>query len=311
VTGQPGGALRRVGLPENFVVANPQFGPANLVSNFGSSSWHAFEAELNKRFSDGWVFQASYTFSKALGNYEGDDSALGRSFRTLRNRSLDKTILSFDRSHVVKLNGIYELPFGPGKTLGRSLHGILGKVVGGWQTGWILVAQTGAPMSLTGVGAFNNAGNPTAVAVSSLPRNIGSVQRVGNGVLYFGDWKQVVDPYVAQITTMQGTQARSTMLAVTDAAGRLLLVNAQPGQLGSLAVNSFTGPGLFQLDLNLLKRIRFKERYDFTLRADAVNAFNHVNFSNPDTNINSSTFGRITGTSTDPRVIVLSGRLTF
>jgi len=212
---------------------------------------------------------------------------------------------------VVKLNGIWELPFGPGKSLGRNSHGALGQVIGGWQTGWILVAQSGAPMSLGAVGAFNTAGNATAVPAGAVSRNLGSVQRVGNGVTFLGDLKQVVDPYVAQITTSQGTQARSTMLAVTDASGNLLLVNPQPGQLGSLAANSFTGPGLFQLDLNLLKRFKFKERYDFTLRADAINAFNHVNFSNPDTNINSGTFGRITGTSTDPRVVVLSGRFTF
>ena len=129
--------------------------------------------------------------------------------------------------------------------------------------------------------------------------------------MYFGDLKQVVDPYVAQITTLQGIQQRSSMLAVTDASGKLLLVNPQPGQLGTLASNFLTGPGLFQFDLNLLKRFRFKERYEFYLRADAINAANHANFSNPDSNINSSTFGRITGTSTDPRVIVLSARFSF
>jgi hypothetical protein len=311
ITGQPGGLLRRVGLPENFVVANPQFGPAMLTSNLGSSTWQAFEAEFSRRFASGWTLQASYTFSKALGNYEGDDSALGRNFRTLRDRSLDKTVLSFDRTHALKASGIWELPFGPGKTFGRNLHGVIGQILGGWQTGGILTAQSGAPFSLSGVGAFNTAGNNTAVSVAALPADLGTVQKVGSGVIYFGDWKQIVDPYVTQITTLGGVQQRSTMLAVTDASDKLILTNAQPGQLGTLRTNFLRGPGLFQIDLNLVKRIKFKERYEFHVRADAINFMNHANFSNPDGNIDSTTFGRITGTSVDPRVIVLAGRLTF
>lgn len=311
ITGQAGGLLRRVGLPENFIVANPQFASALLMSNYGSSSWQAFEAELSKRFASSFTLQGSYTFSKALGNYEGDDSSLGRTFRTLRNRSLDKTTLSFDRTHVVKANGIWELPFGPGKSLGRNVHGILAQIVGGWQTGWILTAQTGAPMTVSAVGAFNTAGNNTAVAVGSLANDLGSVQKVGSGVLYFSGFSQLVDPYVSQITTSNGTQQRSTMLAIADASGKIVLVNPQPGQIGSLRTNFLTGPGIFQLDVNLLKRFKFKDRYDFYLRADAVNVANHANFSNPDTNINSTTFGRITGTSTDARIVVLSARFSF
>ena len=136
------------------------------------------------------------------------------------------------------------------------------------------------------------------------------MERTGAGVIFFNGWKQVVDPYVAQITDVNGIRGRSSMLAITDAAGKLLLVNAQPGQLG-MAPRFLTGPGVFQLDMNLLKRFKFRERYDFNIRADAINSTNRANFSNPDTNINSLTFGSITGTSTDPRIVVLSARLSF
>jgi len=161
------------------------------------------------------------------------------------------------------------------------------------------------------VGAFNTAGNHTAVPTGTLAGDIGGVQKVGSGVVYFPDFSQVVDPYVSQITTSNGTQQRSTMFAIADASGKVLLVNPQPGQIGALRSNFLTGPGLFQFDLNLLKRVKFKERYEFYLRADAVNMANHTGFSNPDGNINSTTFGRITGTSTDPRIIVLSARFSF
>jgi hypothetical protein len=187
---------------------------------------------------------------------------------------------------------------------------VLGKVIGGWQAGWILTMQSGAPLSLSAVGAFNTTGNNTPVPLAPLAGDIGSTQKTGNGVVYFQGLGQIVDPYVSQITTLQGIQQKSSMLAVTDASGKPILVNPQPGQLG-MRTNFLAGPGLFQLDLNLLKRVKITERCEFYIRADATNASNRANFSNPDANINSTTFGRITGTSTDPRIIVLSGRLNF
>ena len=165
-------------------------------------------------------------------------------------------------------------------------------------------------MSLGAVGAFNTAGNNTPVPVAAFDKSFGEVMRTGTGVVYFAGLKQVVDPYVSQITDINAIRGRSTMLAITDNAGNLLLRNPEPGQLG-MAPRFLTGPGLIQFDLNILKRFRFKERYEFNIRADAINAGNKANFSNPDTNINSQTFGNITGTSTDPRIVVLSARFSF
>ena len=218
--------------------------------------------------------------------------------------------MSFDRSHVFKANGIWELPFGPGKRVGGSWHGFLAHLIGGWQTGSIVTVQTGAPISFGAVGAFNTAGNNTPVPVGPLDNSLGEVLRTGNGVVYFNGLKQVVDPYVAQITDVNLIRGRSSMLAVTDSSGNIMFRNPEPGQLG-MAPRFFTGPGSFQFDLNILKRFKFRERYEFNIRADAINALNKANFSNPDTNINSLNFGNITGTSTDPRIVVLSARFTF
>ena len=77
--------------------------------------------------------------------------------------------------------------------------------------------------------------------------------------------------------------------------GTVLLQNALPGTIGGLPLRSvWTGPGMFNLDLNVAKRIAFKERYSFELRLDAIAATNTPHFANPTTDINSTTFGRIT-----------------
>ena len=316
LTGVNGGLLRRVGLPENFVVANPQVAQAQLTSNFSNSSYHSMQLEYMKRFSAGWTAQSNYTWSKTLGDYDGEDSALQSNYRTLRNRNLDKVRLGYDRRHVFRTNGIYELPFGPGKTIGRNTSGVLGRVIGGWQTGGIFNAFSGSPIGYGAVGAVNTAGGGTPIVSGPLP--VGSVQRTGQGVVWFSGLQQVVDPYVANITTLQGIQGRSTMRAIADAGGKVLLSNPAPGQFGTLVPRVQDGPGAFRLDVNVIKRIKLTERIEAYVRADAINVTNSPQFGNPDLNINSLNFGRITGTTGfgeiaagGARLVVLQARVTF
>jgi len=266
-----------------------------------------WQVEVIKRLSSGWIFQGNYTWSKTLGDYDGEDTALTQSFRTLRNLSLDKKRLSYDRLHVFRSNGIWELPFGPGKLIGNNAHRVVGKIIGGWQTGSIFNAFSGAPVNFTAVNAFNTVSGATPVAVGSVPT--GAVQRVGNGVVYFSGYQHVVDPCVAQITTLQNLQSRSTLRAIADASGKLLLVNGQPGQLG-MQQNMLRGPGTFRLDVNLIKNISVRERYKIQIRADAINLLNKTQWGNPVTNINSATFGRIT-TATGNRTITFNARIDF
>ncbi len=70
LTNVNGGLLAKAGLPQNFFVTNPQFANVYLVGNNGSSTYHALQAEYQKRFSNGWVYQGNYTWSKALGENE-------------------------------------------------------------------------------------------------------------------------------------------------------------------------------------------------------------------------------------------------
>ncbi|MBI3680931.1 MAG: carboxypeptidase regulatory-like domain-containing protein [Acidobacteria bacterium] len=309
-TNENGGLLRRAGLAENFVFVNPQFSTATLTSNFASSTYHSLQVEMTKRFSSGWLFQGNYTWSKTLGEEEGEAIDLSGNFRTLRNRGLDKKLLSYHRTHVVRTNGIWELPFGPGKTLLRDSRGVLARLAGGWQAGWIFNVFSGTPIGLGAVGSFNNFGGNTPVAVTGIPKSLGQVEKIANGVVYFSGLRSVPDPYVDRITAAAGLRSRSTMLALTDASGRLLVRNPAPGELGNLAPRFLEGPGSFRLDVNLVKRIKVHERYELILRADAENLTNAPQFGNPNTDINSLNFGRITGASGN-RIIVVSGRLSF
>ncbi len=321
--GIPGCLISRAGLPVNFVTANPQFTSAYYVANFGNSAYDALQVEVTKRFSSGYTFQGNYTFSKAMGDAEGDEVAYRGSSRTLRDRQLDRRLLSFHRSHIARLNGIWELPFGPGRMFGRNSKGVLGQVLGGWQVGGLSTLQSGQPFSITVSGAvqsfnqitqagvnFPEAGDFTPVSVAPLSPGLGQVSRVGNGVVYFNGLRQVTDPSVARMPAI--IQPLSALRAIVDQNGNIIMQNPVPGQLGTMAPNSFTGPPILRLDLNLIKRFKIGEQRDLIIRADALNLMNTPFFGLPVTDINSPLFGRIQSTLAGTnRVISFQARFTF
>jgi hypothetical protein len=86
-------------------------------------------------------------------------------------------------------------------------------------------------------------------------------------------------------------------------------------QRGTAKVGQVEGPSLYRWDVSLRKNFRFslpgmdrETRLEF--RADAFNAFNHVNFSNPNTRTDQSAYGTISSANT-PRRIQFSLRYTF
>ena len=306
-----GQLLRNAGLPENFLFANPQFTTSRLTSNFGNSTYHSLQVELVKRFSRGFTLQSNYTWSKALGEEEGEGQEQNDDYRTLRNMRIDKRLLSFDIKHIFRNSAIVELPFGPGRKLLSSGPGVISRLVEKWQFGVIYNHFTGSPIGVSaGVSSFNQFTDNTPVQVGSFPANIGHAQRTANGVVYFTGLQQVADPSISKLTTSQGLNGRSTLLAVADASGSLLLINPTPGTLGSLPQRFLRGPGSFRLDVNLVKRFKIREGWDFEFRADAINLTNTPQWNNPNTDINSTNFGRITG-SGGARLVVLGLRLNF
>src|SRR5262249_22132774 len=144
--------------------------------------------------------------------------------------------------------------------------------------------SSGSPLNLTAVNAFNSQqaegagvtgpGIATPVVVGSLSSGLGSVQRTANGVGYFSGATQVTVPWVANITTLNNFRGQSTLRAMADVSGNIILRNPHADQFGTEKKNFLTGPGLFRLDLNILKHIRITEGKSLTLRADATNATN-------------------------------------
>jgi hypothetical protein len=83
---------------------------------------------------------------------------------------------------------------------------------------------------------------------------------------------------------------------------------------GNSGTGIVDGSGQANLDLALSKAVMVNwpiEKSSFQFRAESFNALNHPQLSNPDTNFTSSTFGVITSTAVNPRVIQLALKLEF
>jgi hypothetical protein len=134
---------------------------------------------------------------------------------------------------------------------------------------------------------------------------------VSNGVVYFDGYTQLTpDPGIANITTLNGLSSAYNSRAIVDPSGQMVLVNPQPGEVGTLGKAWLKGPASLRFDMNLVKRFRLDESKELEFRLDAINILNRPNFGNPNTAINNNNFGRITSAS-GARFFVVNTRINF
>ena len=239
----------------------------------------------------------------------GDDE--GGAYRDPKNRSLDKALLAFHRTQVLTTNGTLELPFGPNRPILSNAPGFVQRLVERWQLGGISNSSSGAPLTITApISTITQFTTGTPDIVGDFPKSVGQITKVSNGVLYFPGIQQIADPSGDSVSSLNGLRGSFSNKAIADSQGRLLLVNPAPGTLGNLGLKWIEGPPVLGLDVNLIKRVKISETKDFEFRVDAVNVLNHPNFDNPNVNINSLDFGRIT-TATGNRRFVMNLRLNF
>jgi len=283
-------------------VVNPQFNNVTYRNNSDSSNYHSLQTQITLRPTSGINYQGTYTWSRALGIFGG--------YRDLMNQTADYSLQDTHRKHDFRSYGTFEMPLGPGKLLGRNSSGWVARLIEGWKVGTIFNLTSGAPQDVSGRTTLYGAGIPDIVG--EFPREgkvvwpLNSSDIFGN---FFGQqYQRVPDPACAKLAANLTQWCTNTALA--DANGNTVLRNAAPGQLGTLGLTTFEGPGSWDVDANLLKSIRLGESRNLIFRIDAINVFNHPTPGNPTLNINSGTFGQIT-TKNGSRSLAAQIRLEF
>jgi hypothetical protein len=316
LTGQNGGLLRNANLPENFIVVNPQFGSVTLLGNNDNSVYHSLQTQLTKRLAQGLSGQFSYTWSRNLGNSLGGNASASdttSSTRDPRNRQLQRGLVTFHRTNTFKGYGTWALPFGPNRAMLANTPSFVRRIVEGWEVSGIFSWTSGDPLEFTTTRRTigNRSNSNTADLIGMLPEGLGKVQVRDGFVEYFSSLstRRADIPSFGEHAVLPG---RFTNQVVIDGAGNVILRDPAPGKTGNTAVNlsSLEGPARLGLDMALTKRIQIGERKSFTMRADVVNILNKPQWANPNTDINSASFGRITS-ATGTRTVTLNARIDF
>jgi hypothetical protein len=255
------------GFPVNFIKASPQFNTATLYENKGYANYHSMQLQVTLRPTHGLSFQTTYTLSKNLGNSGGMSP-------DPRDLATGYALQSSDRTHNWVTFGTYDLPFGPGQKFGKSSNGVLSRVIGGWQLGWITSVISGAPLAATAnCGLYANC-TPDAVNGGIDPKSasISWPNGARNGSLFSDRYAPTTDPQCAGVWN----PGLCTLTAMTDSkTSRIVLQNPAPGRMGSVTYNSFRDHGRWNVDMSITKSVAITETKRFQFRADIANIFNH------------------------------------
>jgi hypothetical protein len=265
------------------------------IDSSASSWYHGLETSLTKRLSKGLQFLAAYTFSHAHSTSGRNTSAAGVTgvFGDQNNHRANYGRSEFNREHRFVVSYVYQLP-GPTR-FNTFFDGLLG----GWAVAGVTTIQSGLPLTLTGTNS-NNAFGITNDRAQLAPgcsyeslTTSGSTHSRLNG--YFARDCILRNAAGAAIWPVVGSDGRATAF-------------------GNSGVGIVYGPDQRNFDLVLIKRTslnRLRENANLEFRTEFFNAFNTTQFGNPGTNVSAATFGVISTTSVNPRVIQFALKLNF
>jgi hypothetical protein len=231
----------------------PALGQVNVLRNLAKSWYNGLQVKWERRFTNGFSFMGSYAFSKNLSQdmpqYETDRLIPFAPAGYNRGRS------AWDRTHILFVNAVYELPFGRGRAHMSNANRIVDFALGGWELSGIASFTSGEPLTVTVPGAT-----------------------LGNG------WDTranlVGDPRLSSPTADQWFNTAAFAAPAKYA-------------FGNSGMGLIDGPAVHNLDAALMKNFHFTESRYFQFRWEAFNALNNVNLDAPGTTLGTPNFGVI------------------
>jgi len=293
----------------------PGIGGGTIMANGGSSSYNGLQAKIEKRFSDGLGFLATYTWSHTLDD-SYDPIAGGVSDRNVNIIPIryEWTNSPYDIRHRVNFNGYYNLPFGTGRRF-MNHHGVLDLVFGGWSSDVTFSAQTGKPfgVSVTGVstagGGTSRAflvGDPAAGGGTPDPSNPIAASACPATVHTKANWYNPC--------ALANPPAGSTI--PKSGAGSEVTGEAQAIAYLGGKTNILHGPGYQRVNMSLFKDFHVWHESALEFRADSFNVLNEPSYAIGNSG-DGPTAGQITGTQSmqsntpDARFFQLSAKVKF
>jgi len=257
-------------------------------SSTGGYIYNSLQATVRKQISHGLQFQAAYTWSRAFVNYFVGNAAATQP-------GINPVISVYGpnsqyRPHRLVVNYGWALPFGNHK-------GVLGLVSSGWNWSGVVVIQDGTPLVITDSRdgtIFTNGGGPVARATLCPAQTSANILTSGS----------LTSKVTSGLTGGPGYLNKTGVFCAPQAVG------GGTGYGGD-GLGTVLGPGENNWDMSLAKTFKVKESQTVEFRTEFFNTFNHPQFLNPSTNVALASFGQITATSVNPRLIQFALKYLF
>jgi len=252
----------------------------------GKANYNSLQVSWNRRFTNGFMFGLSYTWSKSM-----DDSS---NYRDIVPDTYNTSNLwgpsEYDTRHMLVVNYLYALPFF------RNQSTVTGKLLGGWQLSGNSQFQTGAPCGIGTNNDFAGVGE------------VGSFGCGSQGQFWVKNGTPNTPHAFAGYPTNKGQY-----FTTTSPGGSPIFTHptADTFNLQHGVRNSIYQPGFQNWNLSMKKKFPVTEGTGFEFQADAYNFINHPNWSNPNLNPTSGQFGQVTGKTNSSRNLQVGLRYLF
>jgi hypothetical protein len=274
------------GLPANFFVMNPAIGNANITRSLAGTRYHGVQMDLRRRFSQGLLVNANYTWSRSYGS----------SLQTLRS---DRIYLqSTDVPHSFKMQWVYEVPVGRGRRFGSDMNKWLNAVVGNWE-----YSGTGrVHKELYDMGSVRVVGMSMDELQDAF--QIRTVRDEEGAITVFSFPQDIID----NTRRAYNTDPTSPTGYSGDGApsGRYIAPASTPGCIaiyrgdcGAPRQVLLLGPVETRFDMRLNKRFPFGRKANVELTLEVLNVFDNINFTHTATPGGGASTFQVTGAYTD------------
>jgi hypothetical protein len=260
--------------------------------NTDGEAWYsALQASLTQKFKRSLQYQAAYTWMRLLSPVPGFTTGSNEFGPTGDQTALRAHEAGYGPDYNVRpqrfvFSAYYSLP-SPDKS-----HAFLSSTLGGWSLATATVIQDGQQSSIT----YNNINN-----VYGIP----------------GDRASYAPGCGAKNVATSGSISHRVNNYINTACFTVPEVIGDDGVatgFGNTPNGILREPDQSDVDLSLSKTflVRWpREDAGLQFRSDFFNALNHPNFAGPNNAASSTTFGKITAMSTNPRVIQLALKYSF
>jgi Carboxypeptidase regulatory-like domain/TonB dependent receptor len=266
------GASGRHLLQTAFVLLpnNQELLGADLVANAGSSSYHAFQAQFQRRLSRGLQALASFTWAHSIDTGSaGSAAVLSNVLVPSVNANANRGPSDFDIRHAFSAGFTYDLP-------ARSGHSLVTAILGRWSVQNILQVRSAPPVDVSDGNFFEfNRGFTGDIRPDMVQKQ----------PFYLYGLNCATKRQVPTCPGGKGLNPAAFTDPPTDPG------TGNPLRQGNLPRNALRGFGATQWDFAVHREFPLHESMTLQFRAEMFNTLNHPNFGPPNASFGAGGFG--------------------